>query len=208
MIAEALYLLPTPAGAFFAVSESTDSPLRRFLLALISRKGKTAIAANELKEFSARDSSEDAREYVRELQEKGWLEVLHGPLNIPEYSMEYGLPRLLPALSEEGKVLLADTQGFGLFSHGFSADCAEELAALSADLANLHERRGAFLRNNLQLTGSAWALIGAGGHSQIGFWPLYIGNERLVLVIAGAPALNQPQLVDFVLLLHRRFRVP
>lgn len=208
MTGETLYLMPTPAGAFFAVSESADSPLRRLLRAVISRKGKTAILEHELPGLCTQNSSDEARAFIHELQQKGWLEILHGPLNIPEYSMEYGLPKLLPALSEEGKVLLADTLGFVLFSQGFSAGSAEELAALSADLANLHERRGAFLRHNLELTGSAWALIGAGGHSQIGFWPLYIGDERLVLVIAGAPALNQPELVDFVLLLHRRFRVP
>lgn len=203
-----LYLLPTPAGAYCAVAEDSETPLRRFLLGVIAHQGTQSITPEKLCAWSGQNDTASAGDFLHELAAKGWLEILQQPAQLPEYSMEYSLPRLLPGLSREGKVLLADTQGFVIFSEGFTAEAAEELAVLSADLANLHERRGDFLRQRLGLTGSAWALINAAGNSQVGFWPLHIGDERLVLVIDGPPALNQPQLVDFVLLLHRRFVAP
>ena len=115
------------------------------------------------------------------------------------------MPTLLPALSREGKILLADSQGFYLHSHGFPHEAAEELSALSAEIATLHARRAGVLNRNLGLNGSAWALTNAAGHSQLGFWPLFVGSERFVLVISGAPAFNQPQLVELAFVLHKRF---
>lgn len=205
LAAEKRYLLPTAAGAFSAVAADDPTPLRNFLLHVIAAKGRTPVNDEDLLAWSESSSVAEARAFLEELLLKGWLEALPEPVRIPEYSMDFALPKLLPALSHGGQVLLADGLGFVLFSHGFSPEGAEELAALSADLANLHARRGHFLRRNLGLTGGAWALINAAGHSQIGFWPLHVGEERLVLAIAGTPALNQPQLVDFVMLLHRRY---
>lgn len=205
MSAELRYLLPTAAGAFSAVAADDPTPLRQFLLHVIAAKGRVPVRDEDLLAWSTCSSLGEARAFLDELIAKGWLEVLTEPARIPEYSMDFALPKLLPALSQGSQVLLADGLGFVVFSHGFSPEGAEELAALSADLANLHARRGHFLRRNLGLNGGAWALINAAGHSQIGFWPLHIGDERLVLAIAGTPALNQPQLVDFVMLLHRRY---
>ena len=75
----------------------------------------------------------------------------------------------------------------------------------SADLASLHERHRRSLKHSLGLSGSAWAMPDAAGHSQLAFWPLHVGEHRFALVTAGVPHLNQPELVDLVWLLHQRY---
>ena len=181
-----MYLLPSPAGAFKVISEPESNRLRDFLLALLDQQGK-------------------AREFVWRLQSLGWIQATHEPYQFPSEPFQETLPALLPPLSREGKILLADTQGFYLYSSGFPHETAEELSALSADLANMHARRAGVLNRNLSLPGSAWALTNAAGHAQLGFWPVFVGPERFVLVIAGAPAFNQPQLVELAFVLHQRF---
>ena len=200
-----LFLLPTPAGAFNAVAGSANNRLARFLVELLRNAAQEKVSDTNLRTWSGLDSDDGAREFLWRTQELGWVQALE---NAPEFSdapLEQLLPELLPHLGMERKVLLADTQGFYLYSHGFPHEVAEELSALSADLANLHQRRSGSLNRNLGLSGSAWALTNAAGHSQLGFWPLHVGCERFVLAIAGQPAFNRPQLVELVVQLHRRF---
>jgi hypothetical protein len=101
--------------------------------------------------------------------------------------------------------LLADIQGFYLASHGFPHDVAEELSALSAELTNIHERRAVLLMDNLGVSSNAWALIDVFGNSQIGFWPLFIGSNRFVIVISGVPHFNQPEFVKLIWALSKRY---
>lgn len=201
----ALHLLPTPAGAFNAVAGPAGNRPQRFLVSLLRDAHAGEASESNLRRWTGFDDIEEAGEFVWRMQEMGWIQALDTPRPLPEAPLEEVLPTLLPALCPDGKVLLADTQGFYLYSHGFPHEVAEELSALSADLATLHQRRSGSLNRNLGLSGSAWALTDAAGHSQIGFWPLHIGSERFVLVIAGQPAFNRPQLVDLVVFLHQRF---
>jgi hypothetical protein len=110
-------------------------------------------------------------------------------------------------MSENGKVLLADMQGFYIASHGFPHEVAEELSGLSAELASIHERRSGLLMNNLGLVSNAWAIVDVFGNSQIGFWPLFIGKNRFVIAISGVPHFNQPEFVDLVWALSMRYAV-
>lgn len=199
------YLLPTPAGAFKIVSEPGTNRLRDFLVALLNQQGHAEINDANLCTWSGSSTAEEAHEFVGRLQTLGWIQTVREPYQIPTIPFQETLPTLLPALSREGKILLADTQGFYLYSHGFPHEAAEEISALSADIATLHARRAGALNRNLGLNGSAWALTDAAGHSQLGFWPMFVGPERFVLVISGAPAFNQPQLVELIFVLHNRF---
>ena len=199
------FLLPTPAGAFKAVSESATNRLRDFLISLLDQQGRAEVSDENLCLWSGLSSPEEAYDFVGRLQTLGWVQVTREPYDLPTLSFQESLPTLLPPLSREGKILLADTQGFYLYSNGFRHETAEELSALSADLASMHERRAGALNRNLGLAGSAWALTNAAGHNQLGFWPIHIGTERFVLVISGAPAFNQPQLVELAFVLHQRF---
>ncbi len=119
--------------------------------------------------------------------------------------METLLPELLPELSANGRVLLADAHGFTIAASGFEQEVIDELAALSADIAIVHQKYHRTLDEALSLGSNAWALVDAGGNSQVGFWPLYIGDHRFVLVLDGFSRLNQPTLTTLIWVLATRY---
>ncbi len=92
---------------------------------------------------------------MRRLASVGWLQYLREPRSVARDPLETALPRLLPALSGNRRTLLADAHGFHLASAGFTDNLADELAALSADLAALHGRHRRPLTEDLRLYGSA-----------------------------------------------------
>jgi len=200
-----LFLWPTPAGAFHLAAEPAANGLRRFIAALLREPVTPVVAEARLQAWSGMESLDDAQDLVWRMQELGWLQGLPAPRRAPEGPLEKVLPELLPRLTHGGKVLLADAQGFYVSSQGFPHEVAEELSALAADIASVHQRRSGSLNRNLGLSGSAWGLIDAAGQSQVGFWPLYAGRERFVLVVSGIPAFNRPQFVDLVWVLHQRY---
>ena len=124
---------------------------------------------------------------------------------VPEGTIEESLPELLKLLSSDHKALLADGQGFYLAGSGFTHEAAEELSALSGDLASLYTRHQGIIRGNLNIKSGAFALVDAAGYSQLGFWPLYIGDTLFMLVISGVPRLDQKVFVDLIWTLHKRY---
>jgi hypothetical protein len=204
-LAEDLYLYPTPGGAYHAVTTKAQTPARRLIRNLLQMESSPALTLAGLKDWSALDDPERAYAVLHHAQEAKLLQGLKDPLNCPNQPLSEILPDLLSELSSQAKVLLADSQGFYLATHGFPHEVAEELSALSADLANLHERRSGLLLNNLGLNSSAWSVVDSAGNSKMGFWPLYLGKERFVLVAAGMPRFNRPAFVTLVWTLSRRY---
>ena len=115
------------------------------------------------------------------------------------------LPTLLSVLSGSNKALLADQQGFYLATYGFSHESAEELSALSADVASLYQRHSGLLKNNLGIDSSAWSIVDASGDSHMGCWPIFIGNQRFSLVLSGVPQMNQSAFTNLVWMLSKRY---
>lgn len=204
-LAEGLYILPTPAGAYYSVSGPELEPSRRLLRALIRQPKSHLLTSTNLRTWTGDSVGDAGLELLYHAQSLGWVEGHAEQQIAPTGALEDVLPRLLPSLSSSGKALLADSQGFYVDSQGFPHETAEELSAASADLASLHERHHKLLRNNLGLWTSAWALVDAAGNSQIGFWPLYIGTQRFVLIIGGVPRLNNPALTHLIWSLNMRY---
>lgn len=200
-----LYLAPTPAGAFDAAAGPADNRLRRFISALFQLPVSPLATEDNLVAWSGLETPGNALDFTWRMQELGWLQALEVARSVPGGPIEEVLAALLPKLTRGGKALLADSQGFYLCSTGFPHEVAEELSALSADLANLHQRRSRSLNANLGLGGSAWGLLDACGQSQIGFWPVHAGSQRFVLVVSGMPSFNRPEVVDLVWVLHQRY---
>ena len=186
------FLLPTPAGAYFAAAAQAEDRLRGFIRLLFAQPASPA--------WHDEDDG-----FVRRLATAGWIQYLDAPRCAPRDTIEAALQSLLPPLAGSRSALLADAHGFHLASSGFSDSAAEALAALSADLASLHARHQRVIGQALRLYGSAWSIPDAAGHSQLAFWPLHVGEHRFALVTAGVPHLNQPELVDLVWLLHQRY---
>jgi hypothetical protein len=199
------FIAPTPGGAYMATQVPDDDPARRLLRALLAADESPALTADALCRWSGLAREDSALELAWHLQSQALVQAVATPLTAPAATLEEMLPGLLAPLSHPGKALLADAQGFYLATTGFPHETAEELSALSADIASLHERHGRMLRHNLGLDNSSWAIIDASGNSQLGVWPLYVGRQRFALVAAGTPQFNQQAFVDLVWVLTRRY---
>lgn len=202
---QGLYIVPTPAGAYYSVSSDEESPHRRLLRILLRQEASPLLTIEKLKEWKGLDDEESALEMLYHAQIQGWVEGRDEQLYAPSGVLEDILPALLTELSEAGNVMLADAQGFCICNQGFPLETAEELSAMSADIASLHERHRLMLSHNLEMYTSAWSLVDAAGNSQIGFWPMFIGDQRFVLVISGVPYLNQPALTRLIWALSQRY---
>jgi hypothetical protein len=134
-----------------------------------------------------------------------WVQGLDKERSYPSDPLEDILPGLLMKMSESDKVLLVDDQGFYLAGHGFSHEAAEEMAVLSAELSIIYSRRTGVLMNSLGIASQSWALVDVFGNSQIGFWPFFIGINPFILIISGVPHFNQPEFVDLVWALFKRY---
>lgn len=200
-----LYIMPTPAGAYYAVSRPVRDPYRNLLTTLLQYRRSPLLTLDGLRAWTDSNNNKEAMDLLNRMQAKGWLQGTASSQRAPEDVLENVLPGLLAPLSVESKALLADHQGLYLASCGFEQRTVDELSALTADLASLQERHLGLLSNNLDLQTSAWALVDAAGNSQIGFWPLYIGQHRFVLAIGGAPCLNQPVLTKLIWALSVRY---
>jgi hypothetical protein len=199
-----LFMEPTPAGAFYAVSANKEEPARSLLLGILSERSLPNLDSARLTMWSGLQHQESV-ELVHRLQELGWLSGRENPLSAPDGPLEEVLPEMLAHVSVEGKALLADDQGFYLSTSGIAHETAEALSAVSANLGSLYDRHQRLLVNNLGLSEQAWTLSNAAGNSQLGFWPLYVGPQRFVLVIQGRPTLNQPAFRDLVWVLAKRY---
>lgn len=198
-----MYLGVTPAGAYLATQSPGDDAPRRVLLALLAAQRTPQARLDDIAAWSGRTG--DAAELLAHLTRLALIEAHPSPRDAPPGTLESLLPTFLGSLSSSGRALLADAQGFYLASAGFAQEAAEELSALTADLASLHERHERLLHNNLGVHGRNWALVDAAGNSRLGVWPLFVGKQRFALVVASAPRFNQRAFVELVAALARRY---
>lgn len=199
------FVATTPAGAYAATQAPDDDVTRRVLRALLSEQSTPAFSAEALRTWSGLESATDAANLLYHMQSLAMVQSESVARQVPSESLEELLPGLLTPLAPSKKALLANAQGFYMASVGFPHEAAEELSALSADLASLHQRHHHVLQRNLGIASSNWAMVDAAGNSQLGCWPLHIGSHRFALVIAGTPQFNQPAFVDLVWTLTHRY---
>lgn len=204
-LSKGLYLYPTPAGTYYAVSSlETDKP-RQFLRKILQQPQTFELTVENLRFLMEQQDEERCFELLHHCQKVGWIQGLASPQDYPSEALEEILPAMLSKISENGKVLLADNQGFYLATHGFPHEVAEELSALSAEINTIHDRRSGLLVNNMGLKSHAWAIVDAHGNSEVGFWPLFISKNRFVIAIYGIPHFNQPEFVSLVWALTIRY---
>ncbi len=199
------FVLPTPAGVYYATASNKAESSRRLLLALMTQTESQLLTVDKLCSLSGINHRDTALELLHKMQNLEWLESYEKTRDAPTGPLEHLLPSLLAELCSTQKALLADHQGFHLATHGFTHEAAEELSALSADLASLRLRHRNLLFNNLNIKTHALGLIDAAGDCQLGFWPLYIGKNCFTLVMSGIPQFNQPNFTKLVWTLTNRY---
>lgn len=202
-----LYVIPSPAGAYFSAASPEQSKIKNLIIHLMRGRKSVRLDSEKLKKWTSSNSDDNAFKILYQAQKEQWIQGVEDMINLPDQSLENTLPNLLSTLTTTGNVLLADNEGLSVHAVGFSANAAEELAALSADIGLLHERHHSVWQSHLDLSTSAWGVIDAAGNTHLGFWPLYIGQQRFVLCIEGIPRLNSPNLVTLIWLLNNRYQV-
>lgn len=177
----------TPAGCYFAIeggAEGTadaDEVARAELLALLRDAETPALDALDA----------DVAERVRAHVETGLVELVDVAERLPPDSFAERLPTLLPALSERGRVVLTESRS-GLFLDyaGMEREDAEEIAVLASSLRATADRSSALLTRTFGIRSRAFGIVDPAGGSEIGFWPLRIGQNVFTLTILGIPRFN------------------
>ncbi len=200
-----LYILPTPAGAYFAVSSPNDSRVRRLLLELLRHRSSPHVDTEFLCRCLDTGDEQEALEVLHRAQSLAWIEGYTEARDVPAFGVGQELHQLLPRLSSVGKGLIIDWNGLSLARCGIDEAAADTLAALSADLIGVQERHSERMAEHLGQATHGWAAVDAYGSSRIGAWPLYIGDKRMVLVLLGEPRLNDPSFLALVWLLIENY---
>lgn len=199
-----LYPRITPAGAYYAVSNNTTSASRTLLHGLLKADSDELISTEKLLAWSDTSDINIALSLLYRLQR---LEFLYGDespsvnnVHLPDEQ----LPELLGKLSNIGRALLADQNGLYFANAGFHHETAEEVGILASEVVAVGERHQLLLKNNLNIHHTAWGICDPSGQTELTFFPLYIGQSKLILVIGGVPDLNQEAFVSLIKALSNR----
>lgn len=195
----------TPAGAYYAASGREPTAARTLLFALMAQSLTPTLSAEKVCQWAQTSNEDEAAELLYRMQSVGWIKGLRAAQTAPETHMERDVPGLLKELAVDGRALLADSQGFFLSASGFAHETAEALGALAADIGAVASRHDGLVRENLGIDSAAWSVVDAAGHSRMGFWPLFIGNQHFVLVVSGEPCLHRTAFAHLVWGLTRRY---
>jgi hypothetical protein len=199
------YLLPTAAGAFYAVSSREDEPIRRLMLVLLKHEKSLQINTDNLCHWLNINNEQDALAVLHRAQTLSLVQGFHEPRVVSDAGIGQQLKTILPYLSSLGKGLLVDWNGLPLVHCGINDSTADMLSALSADLISVQTRHAERLAENLGLEAQGWTAVDAYGSSRIGAWPLFVGKEHFMLVLLGEPRLNQPEFISLVWVLINRY---
>lgn len=177
--------------------------MRRLLLRALAEPATPRLADIPWSEWLGEESSEPPVDLVARMEALGWVWGIESAQEAPSGPLEPLLPRLLPSLSSLQQGLLADHQGLQVGFAGFDEAQAQGIAAVSADAVALAFRCRRLLGGLERLGPGAWGMIDAAGHSQIGVWPLFLGNKWFALVLGGRPRFNHPDFLSLVWALAR-----
>lgn len=200
-----LYAEATPAGAYFAVASPSNDSARKLLARILKEGSQVPLTAEKLMEWAESDTLESALQLLYRLQRLEFVQGASIPRSLPEGNLETTFPSLLAKLSDSGRALLADGNGFYLACAGFHHEAAEEIAALAGDVLALSDRHALLLQRNLNIRSSAWSICDPAGRSELGFYSLYVGQQTFMLVLGGTPLLQSEDFAILVEALSRRY---
>ncbi len=199
-----LYINVTPHGAYAAVKDTGSDISKEILIKLMQQDETPRLNKETLSDICSIDE-DDALDLIHKMQTVGLLSGQKEIETIPDTNLEKMLPETLAALTDSKKALLAESSGLYIGVSGFPHEAAEELAAIGANLAEVYHRHKGLLQGNLRFKQHAWGLIDAAGNNEVGFWPLYIGDTQLTLIIHGMPQFNTPEFKRLIWALVKRY---
>ncbi|MFK5985269.1 MAG: hypothetical protein QM479_07565 [Pseudomonadota bacterium] len=203
-----LYAAPTSAGVAYATASASSSKQRDFLYQLIIHSHEQKITASLLKKWASEQSIQAAVKIFYRLQQ---LDYITGTTEQPEAistgPLDNIVSHLIAALSNNNKAVLSDSNGLYIASSSYPHEVAEELAAMSVDLYGLYNRHQKLLVNNLNIATQAIAMVAPDGYSQLGFWPLHLGESVFFLILGGMPRLQHKNFSELVKLLATKYKL-
>lgn len=196
------YLHVSAYGAQFFLQSQQDKNIKAVLQLMLSLNHSVTLTelVGQLK-----DIIELPLAFILDLHEKGYLTSSNTPMSPVD---PIGLSSILDGLSYLSlgrKTALADAQGFQLAQCGFEDIQAEQLCALSVEVLDWQRRRQSALT---EITGSAdtsLSIVNKKGKATTGFWPIYIGDQTLVLILQGRPRFDHDEFCQLLYLLGNHF---
>ena len=197
-----VHIIPTPLGAYAAASNPQPDAARSLILGIMANETTQKVSVETLRKYVGKG---DPLQLLYWMEKSKWIVGRAESETLAAQHIETDVPFLLSQLSSSGMALLADHQGFHLVSAGFTLDVAEELAIFAAGISTLQEKHAELVKSKLRLGSLAMAVIDSGGNSELGFWPLYIGEQHFMLVISGIPKFDQQAYLHLIWALCRRY---
>ena len=199
----------TAAGAYYAMTTPATSREHLPFLWNVMREGSTTFFSEAAAQrWTDTPDPKTALEQVWRWQRMGLIRGTSEPMAPETLGMDDVLPALLVRLSSTSKGLIASANGMVMSSVGYRHETAEELAGFAVTFMACQEKAHRLLRNNLRIHTEGLGLIDAAGESDLGFWPMYIMDERWVLTLAGEPRLQDRALLRMVMALDLRYGTP
>jgi hypothetical protein len=201
-LAQDVHIIPTPLGAYCAVSVPEPDAARALILEMMQSDMTQKVSVEKVRQFVGNN---DPLQLLHSMEKAKWIVGRVEADTLSARHIESDLPSLLRQLSSEGTALLADHEGFFLVNAGFTREVAEELALFAAEISKVQDRYASLIREKLRLGSLAMAVTDSGGNSELGCWPLYIGKHHFMLVVSGIPKFDQPAYLHLVWALCRKY---
>ncbi|WP_037586166.1 hypothetical protein [Stenoxybacter acetivorans] len=193
-----LYPKVTPAGAYYAVSNTGRSASRMLLASILQADVSEVLTEDKLKQWAETDDINTALSLLYRLQR---LEFLYGERQASSRLVKVTADEfdgILGQLSDNNRALLVDKDGFYFANAGFNHETAEEVANLASETVRLMERHSLLIRNNLNIYNTAMGICDPTGQSELTFFPFYVGDVKNILATSGMPLLNGEAFVTLV----------
>lgn len=201
-LAEDVHIIPTPLGAFCAVSMPEPDAARSLIQGMLMHDTTQKVSLDTVRQYLGNN---DPLPLLYWMEKSKWIVGRAESDTLPARHIEADLPLLLRQISSDGMALLADHEGFFLVNAGFTRELAEELALFAAEISRVQEKYAGLIRNGLRKNTLAMAVTDSGGGSELGCWPLYIGKHHFMLVVSGMPRFDQPAYLHLVWALCRKY---
>ena len=189
------YLIPTAAGAWFAVSLDRDPSRRDLLLALLRGASGFPISLDWFTQWTGLSERRAIASLLFALQREGLLTGDATPLAPPHGPLSTVLAPLLERMANGAEVVLADPTGLCVAYAGLAPEAAELLAARIASLDPRLRR--------LATDGEVWSLGGDGSGPRLAVQPLHLSPYRFLLVTGQSANLGGLDFVQLMSVLAR-----
>lgn len=196
------FLVPTPAGASYAVAANKQDAKRNVLVGLLRGAASRPVPLNKLVEWTGITDRKAVRGLLFKMQRDGWLTGDVEPFSLPSTPLDVSLSPILAEISSEGMGVLSDAAGLCVAYVGCPRELAEKLAALSAAIYPFHRRYRNDIGGDENMTSFTWSLQGEGGFDLV-IRPLYLSDHIFHLTVANVPIFDGAAFVRLVALLSQ-----